>query len=642
MGILFSAMDFNTRMLAPYTALTKGGSYAGTVRLDLLRPLLPLALRLEFQTRNFACLATTLAAFFAAFLPIISGSLLQPTLIPIITSARLRTTTTFAVISTEDWDYLSFAASNIQASLILEANLTYPPWTYQDLAMPQLTLEDFRFPSDNASQTLFSDKSSLKINATIPALRSRLACSSFPESAITSWFILKSPDAVSAPNEARAEAEAEAEAEYILLVNITGEVCPKEAFANPHRPRDSISPFSGMEYPNTNTTFYGTTASFNTRISKSPLGGLSGFFGATASGMDVGMNRCNKGPFIYIRGHFSPVPPSESTNSGDSESIPATVAVSAMKCDPSLESVDVIASFIGGPDSELHLDPNTPPHMQPNESTVRPYPLFNIWETMWSFDLGNCDGPYTALEFQADHLHVIGGGNQNKNGAAGAETETVVAMLDPFFAQLVTSRYAIPVSALGNVSRVEEVQAAISFQHGVVLTQRLARDCRVSVGTSNTTVGAELFPTISTTNSDDGIYHAQVTDPYGKRRLVQNPVATRALQGLMCLILGLGITGWVLDGPARGKVLPRSPGSVASVVALLAGGDVLGCLLQNRGCGERWRWVGLDDVRDVFGDDRGAGWFWMGRGPSGENCEKEGRFGIWATMLEEDEKVENN
>lgn len=123
-----------------------------------------------------------------------------------------------------------------------------------------------------------------------------------------------------------------------------------------------------------------------------------------------------------------------------------------------------------------------------------------------------------------------------------------------FFQALTTGRYAIPWESLGDPSEADKVADAIKFHSNIYRAQEFNGFSR----TSNTSVHVSYTGKIFS----------------GTRlRLVQDPVSTRILEGLLALILILGILGSTLINTDH--VLPKSPSSIAAVASLLADSNIL-------------------------------------------------------------------
>ncbi|KAL1870265.1 hypothetical protein VTK73DRAFT_2784 [Phialemonium thermophilum] len=165
-------------------------------------------------------------------------------------------------------------------------------------------------------------------------------------------------------------------------------------------------------------------------------------------------------------------------------------------------------------------------------------------------------------------------------------------LLDPFFASLIHSRYAIPDTDLGSVAPgdIQHVVSAITKQHGIIRTQMLAA------------LRHQTMDAADNANATSGVVSATLTSPSTKpprRRVVQDPTATRALQILLAATALLGcVVAWA--ALPRTDILPSSSaaggGSIAAAAALLADGSVLGML------GRVAEWQPTEYLRDAFVD----------------------------------------
>ncbi|KAI0101332.1 hypothetical protein GGR51DRAFT_574979 [Nemania sp. FL0031] len=207
-----------------------------------------------------------------------------------------------------------------------------------------------------------------------------------------------------------------------------------------------------------------------------------------------------------------------------------------------------------------------------------------------------------------------------KDGAAG--------QLDYFFGLLTTSRYAIPLNDLGNISKAAEVAEAIRFQHGIIRAQTykaLWRDAPNPNGTiMNPNGGYIQF-------KDDRTRTAKIEKAQATRRLALNPTATRVLEALLATVLILHILSAALAPPAN--ILPRSPNYIASVFAMLVDGNISKFLPSDLSKAK-----GLEEVaRDyLFAEGRVCYLGW--KQPNGQET-GEPRYGIWILTREEAEEA---
>ena len=270
--------------------------------------------------------------------------------------------------------------------------------------------------------------------------------------------------------------------------------------------------------------------------------------------------------------------------------------IAAMGCNLTLEIVDVDTTYLGG-DLVVDQDPEHAP--RPLENTVRASNVFTPGK----------DGVFHPETFSYMDLGAVG---------------TAPDLLDEFFSLLISSQWAIPMAHLGDATKNEEVANAIKHQHGIIQSQQFAdfRTNQINL-TSSISAGAGPADTILQMR-----YNATVTDATGRRRVVQDAASTRVLEALLIASLVLiGLAWWFTR---RSDVLSRKPTTIASVAALLAGGNVLDLLppdaaRKNDGelahaLGTRTRfWMGWGSVPDREGGTKDV------KDEGGSN-----RFGIFA------------
>ncbi len=127
---------------------------------------------------------------------------------------------------------------------------------------------------------------------------------------------------------------------------------------------------------------------------------------------------------------------------------------------------------------------------------------------------------------------------------------------------------------------------------------------------------------VNKTNDDDIYFPAEAE--ITRRRLVQSPVPTMILEALLGTVLLLHLVSRT-PGP-RSDILPRSPRSIASGLALIAGGNLFDFLTAGR----------ARDIEDLDGfartglfDGRVAWFGWKDCGDDAEERTAVARYGIW-------------
>ncbi|KAI3334763.1 hypothetical protein F4824DRAFT_511536 [Ustulina deusta] len=283
---------------------------------------------------------------------------------------------------------------------------------------------------------------------------------------------------------------------------------------------------------------------------------------------------------------------------------PVIQHVDALGCNTTFEAVDVKTTFTG---FDFDLDSQNPP--QPLDHTAR------------DTTLNGFAGAGLLLTGPHDYNELAG-------------IDVYPQLLSPFLLRwlpLLGPGGELPISALGQPSARASVIAAIKFQHGIIQAQRLGA-ALIPANETNVTLSKPIRPG---DNDARPRYNATVTDATGRRRVVQDAASTHVLVALLGVTLVLFIIGWACS-PGT-DVLPRSPTTIASVAALLAGGNIFSHLQP----ADR---QALEDIAAALGGPEAR--FWMGWGnlpdeegrlTGGENEAGVSQFGIFVV---DEEKTE--
>lgn len=275
---------------------------------------------------------------------------------------------------------------------------------------------------------------------------------------------------------------------------------------------------------------------------------LSAYFGVGAANSSTAQG-CSQ--WLWAWGQWESV--------GGNESFPEVLSVSAMGCNESLETVDVSTSLFG---LDLAIDPKMPPVA--NESS----------KSSMAMDKGGRASNISLYSF-----------------IPPLSTHMTDRMFDTFFTLLTTSRYAVPLETIGNGSRASAVSEAIQFHHRVMAAQVIAASRGALApaqmlghypnDTEMREQGYEIVPGTNKTSS----YSATGSIPSSRRRVVQDELSTRSLQGLLVAALICCLSNWYFIHSAGGcQMIPRKPNTIANVAALLADGDLIE-LLSTRDAG---------------------------------------------------------
>ncbi|KAI0436503.1 hypothetical protein F4803DRAFT_572351 [Xylaria telfairii] len=464
LSMVFAAVDFQVRTLAPYIALKQYVSRSVFKQLELLDMTVLAAMFREIRLGTLWALATTIAFLLASLFTTFSASLFQEISISLTMPLMLQPNRAFFSSTFTYHEVMNVTSTrpyNEIPSLILGSNYSFPRFTYMDLAFPELVAVT-ALPPNYAP-----NRSTISISAIIPAVRQRMDCFSYEPAQIHMKLMMK---------------DDKSSHKTVLSIWIENEWSDRTDY-------DIPLPNDIDHHYHDNVTYIGLS-------SNSLLFYDVFYFWAK---IDFGAD-------------------------------PIVQHTAALSCNLGLEAMDMNTTFLG---TGFDLDPHNPP--QPLETTIRNRTI-------------NMDGdPITDYYFGTHYGDL-------------AKVDLNPQQLDTFFAMLVTSPWAIPISALGDPSSNDDVIAAIQLQHRLIMAQRLKL----------------LLAPVNKTNPDDKdtrrMINATVTDTAGRRRVFQDATSTHILVALLATALVLFIIGWV-SGPST-DVLPREPTTIASVMALLAGGNI--------------------------------------------------------------------
>ncbi|KAK0663042.1 hypothetical protein DIS24_g1526 [Lasiodiplodia hormozganensis] len=167
-GQLFGMLDFATKLFAPYSALRKeGGVPARTSIMDSYLDKLGVhALFAALGRKQWAVAAVAVATVLSPFLTIVTSGLLNAETAPLNYTVAITQLNTFETAGQQ------YSSGTIEANLVLASNLTYPQWTYDTLAIPQLKIASTQ--SSHSLESTASNATSLR--ATVPAVRGVANC----------------------------------------------------------------------------------------------------------------------------------------------------------------------------------------------------------------------------------------------------------------------------------------------------------------------------------------------------------------------------------------------------------------------------------------------------------------------------------
>ena len=174
LALAFAAADFQIRSITPYTTLQSTTSTQVFIHSELLDMSFPRLIYREIKLRHMGALAGSTALLLSSAFTIFSASLFQPLSLSTTNLINLHSTSSFDRDMRSENLRVGFIPAIFTSSLLLVSNLSYPKFTYGDLAFPVLEPTMLPAGSLNASS----------IVTVVPALRGKLDCRAFPMSKI--------------------------------------------------------------------------------------------------------------------------------------------------------------------------------------------------------------------------------------------------------------------------------------------------------------------------------------------------------------------------------------------------------------------------------------------------------------------------
>lgn len=176
LAALHSSINFNTILLSPYFSLAKGHAHASrTILSHNLGRLTFISLFASFKQRHVSAVFTGLAAVAGSFLTIVVSGLYFTSTESATKDILMTRLDTFNT-SWSSYDAYEDGGAGQSLSLIVWQNLSYPAWTYDDLAIPQLAL---------SPDTTLAAAEDQTFQVSVPARRAILACDANGPSNVT-------------------------------------------------------------------------------------------------------------------------------------------------------------------------------------------------------------------------------------------------------------------------------------------------------------------------------------------------------------------------------------------------------------------------------------------------------------------------
>ncbi|PTB38130.1 hypothetical protein M441DRAFT_147130 [Trichoderma asperellum CBS 433.97] len=531
---LYSAMQMMTAIFAPFAPLKGGKANAKrTVELSLVAQLPPHSLFLSLRTRNFAVAIALFGSFIGSFLSIIVSGLYSVIEVPIVQTVALQQGDVFN-FNNVDLSLTDNEAAAID-NLVEYLGLNSTQWTNGNLAFNALK-QDVTFTTNSSAD--------VPLTVNVPAVRPSLNCTSIPndlrkvtifnqenEESGTMMFQMPGQNAMVSPSDG-----------YVWVgVNTTlkyAEWCETA-------PKGMKSQEPWMQYfllPNDTSMAYVGKASILTwggglvygdgAVDTNPT------HGQAADGIQETDNGC---PTFAVT--FGQMKLKKSGKGSKSKTIGFEQDLATLICYQNIVQVMTNATWQL---PNLSFDPTQLP--KANESTKellktsRGSERFPFLPNAWLNGLSN------PLINQT----IPGPNNSNSSNN----------YIDNFIEALVMTKNGRPADELAGAANVENLRNATQRLYGRYMAQAISLNMR-----DNST--AKNLP----------MYNGQVTIS-GNQRLQQSSGSKIALQVVLAVMAACAIATRLLL-PVR-DVLPHNPCSIAGTATLIAGGEMVSRIADNR------------------------------------------------------------
>ena len=177
-GALFNVLEFLVESLEPYHTLSTGYFQATDGLLQYpLRNIPIYIVWIALRLRSSALLAASVAGMFVPFLTIIVSGLFSVENIEVERTVHVHATSWFnTTVDPRIGAVTQHIQQGITTSLIIHDNMSYPAWTYDEVAFPEISMQD--------NGTVVGATNATELNVVMPALRNVLNCTVVPQSRI--------------------------------------------------------------------------------------------------------------------------------------------------------------------------------------------------------------------------------------------------------------------------------------------------------------------------------------------------------------------------------------------------------------------------------------------------------------------------
>ncbi|CAM1511015.1 Fc.00g085280.m01.CDS01 [Cosmosporella sp. VM-42] len=167
MAMYVDAVDSWTRIIAPFTNLYYQSEFSDSMGLNLIDQWKLVAWWKGLKMRDFDVMATVSGILFASLLVVATAALFEPVSVDNKTGVALGSEDFFAnrlAFSDDDPICTDCTNDTAIASLILNANASYPPFTFEDLNLQSVSVDGLGLANE------------LQVAVKLPAIRSNMTC----------------------------------------------------------------------------------------------------------------------------------------------------------------------------------------------------------------------------------------------------------------------------------------------------------------------------------------------------------------------------------------------------------------------------------------------------------------------------------
>lgn len=180
---LYECVYFSARIFQPYHELKRGHAPPETSIMDNQHRSIAIVGVWESLTkRQWSVMAAGIAVLIGPFLPIVTSGLY--TVSDVMSTRNITLTQMNRVNMSDGYFYLKTGDyEDVKlGDMIIQYGLSYPQWTYQDLSLPKLQVNEASLPTETSGALNSSEYS---VEAQVPGLRLNLDCEEIPPNAYT-------------------------------------------------------------------------------------------------------------------------------------------------------------------------------------------------------------------------------------------------------------------------------------------------------------------------------------------------------------------------------------------------------------------------------------------------------------------------